>query len=230
MGECLGGYGVMGVYGGPSFTKETFPAPSVQWIMNNFPAAKDGYYWIDFDTIGPQFVYCILDTNINGGGWMGLNSNISPQISNTSTTSTWIKNTNSRLKSVNMDLLNVNIFETGCGGTSFYQLKSPSDWGVSYTQTMLLMERVSTIGQCSGITGGTASGYFDTQEYSGSFTSNGMCLWGDGTFANACCGAQNMAGLKPYWIMLGSGTNPNIRYQVSCAGGSGLHYHMWFVK
>jgi hypothetical protein len=220
----------MGVYAGPCFTTKSFPAPNVQWIKNNFPAAKDGYYWINFSTIGPQFVYCILDTNINGGGWMGLNSTISPQTSNISTSSTWIKNTNNRLKPVNMDLLSIDVVETGCGGTSFYQLKSPSDWGISYTETMLLMERVSTIGQCSAITGQSSAGYFNTSEYFGSFTSNGMCLWGDGIFANTCCGAQNMTGLKPYWIILGSGTNPDLRYSVMCAGSSGLHYHMWFVK
>jgi len=230
MDEYYGGNGVMGAYAGPAFTNETFPAPNVQWIMNNFPAAKDGYYWINFSTIGPQFVYCILDSSVNGGGWMGLNSTISPQISNTSTSSTWVKNTDKRLKTVNMDLLSVNVAETGCGGTSFYQLKSPSDYGISYTQSMLLIERINTIGQCSLITGQQSSGYFDATEYTGSFTSNGMCLWGDGIFANACCGAQNVSGLKPRWIMLGSGTNPNLRYQVSCAGGSGTHYHMWFVK
>jgi hypothetical protein len=29
---------------------------------------------------------------------------------------------------------------------------------------------------------------------------------------------------------LGSGSNSQLRYQVQCAGGTGKHYHMWFVK
>ena len=94
----------------------------------------------------------------------------------------------------------------------------------------MLMERVSTIGQCSGIIGQTDAGYYTGPIYNGSFTSSGMCTWGDGNFVGGCCGAQNMSGLKLYWVLFGSGTNPDLKYKVECAGGSGQHYHMWFIK
>lgn len=221
----------MGIGYGPRWTTKNSPASNVQEIINRFPQAKDGFYWINFESIGPQFVYCILNPNINGGGWMSLNSIISPQISqNHGTNATWETNTESRLMGKNFNILKVNVEERNCGDPSFYELKSPSVHGISYTETMLLMERISTIGQCSAITDQTDAGWYTGPAYSGSYTSSGMCTWGDGVFANNCCGAQNMTGLKPYWVILGSGTNPSLRYSVQCAGGTGIHYHMWFVK
>jgi hypothetical protein len=222
----------MGIGYGPRLTTRENPAPSVSWIMSNYDYAKDGYYWIDFDTIGPQFVYCILDINIHGGGWMGLNSTISPQIANANNTNAyWVSNRSRRvLRKDNLYLIQASIREIGCGNNSHYTLKSPNDYGVSYTESMLLMERVSTYGQCSTIVGKTSAGYFTGPEYTGTYTSSSMCTWGDGNFANNCCGAQNMTGLELYWVILGSGTNHELKYSVACAGGSGTHYHMWFIK
>jgi hypothetical protein len=126
--------------------------------------------------------------------------------------------------------LNVTVQEGDCGSPKYYQLRSPSVNGINYTQTMLLIQRVTTIGQCSYITDTVSNGYYTGPEYTGTYTSSGMCTWGDGNFANACCDAQNMTGLKTYWVLIGNGTNPSLTYQVQCAGGSGQHYHMWFVK
>jgi hypothetical protein len=174
-----------------------------------------------------------MNTGIHGGGWMGVTSDMCPQISNSNTSASWETNSSGKLQKNNPQILNVSVVETGCGGgftTSQYTLKNPSDYGFSYTNTFMLMERVSTIGQCSGIIGQTDAGYYSGPIYSGTYTSSGMCTWGDGNFANACCGAQNMSGLKTYWIQLASGTNPDLKYKVECAGGSGQHYHMWFIK
>jgi hypothetical protein len=201
------------------------PANSAAAILAVNPQAPDGYYWINTN-LGPRRLYCLMSQ----GGWMGMTSELCPQSSNVSTSASWETNTSGRLQASNTSILNVNVVETGCGGTSNYQLQNPSTRGLSYTQTMLLIQRVSTIGQCSAISNGSNSGYYTGPEYNGSYTNYGMCNWADSTFANACCDAQNMTGLKPYWVMLGSGTNPSLYYQVQCAGGSGQHYHMWFIK
>jgi hypothetical protein len=201
------------------------PANSAAAILSVNPSATDGYYWIN-TSLGPRQLYCIMSQ----GGWMGVTSEISPQINNLSTTTTWETNTNRRLQSGNSQILNVSLVEAACSTPTHYQLQSPNSVGISYTQTMLLIQRITTIGQCSSISGVVANGYYSGPEYSGTYTSNGMCLWGDGIFANDCCSAQNVSGLQPYWVMFGSGANQSLRYEVRCAGGSGQHYHMWFVK
>jgi hypothetical protein len=161
---------------------------------------------------------------------MGVTSELSPQIANLGSSASWETNTNRRLQSVNSQVLNVTVQEGDCGSPKYYQLRSPSANGINHTQTMLLIQRISTIGQCSYITDTVSNGYYTGPEYTGTYTSSAMCTWGDGNFANACCGAQNMSGLKTYWVLIGSGTNSSLTYQVQCAGGSGQHYHMWFVK
>jgi hypothetical protein len=211
-------------------TIPSLPASSAAAIMAANPGVADGFYYIKFGTFGVKRVYCIMNSSINGGGWMGVTSDMCPQVDNSQTSITWETNSSNKLQTYNSQILNVSITETGCGGTSFYKLKNPNDYGYSYTNTLMLMERVTTIGQCSAISGGTDAGYYTGPAYAGSFTSSGMCTWGDGNFANACCGAQNMSGLKTWWAMVGSGTNPDLRYQVQCAGGTGQHYHMWFIK
>jgi hypothetical protein len=224
--------------GGYEITKEMiidgsssdYAAPSADYLRDRYPGLPNGNYWINVGSLGPQLVYCILDAAVGGGGWMGITSTICPQINNVSTSSSWETNSSNRLYSNNSSILNVSVVETGCGGTSFYELESPSVYGMSYTKTMLLMERISTIGQCSQVTGGSDQGWFVGPEFDGIYNSQGMCTWGDGIFANPCCGAQNMTGLKPYWVLFGSGVNPNLNYSVQCAGGSGTHYHMWFIK
>ena len=201
------------------------PASSAAAILAANPSAPDGYYWINTN-LGARNLYCIMSQ----GGWMGMTSELCPQSANVSTSASWETNTSGRLQSSNTSILNVSVVETGCGGTSYYQLQSPSTRDLSYTQSMLLMQRISTIGQCSAIANGSNSGYYTGPEYTGSYTSYGMCTWGDGNFANACCDNAFTSNLKAYWVLLGSGTNPSLYYQVQCASGSGQHYHMWFIK
>ena len=239
MGFNIGGYVYSGTIVSSELNKKlgTIPslaASSASAIMSANPGVADGYYYIKFGTFGVKRVYCIMDTGINGGGWMGVTSDLCPQSSNSNTSATWETNSSGRLQKNNPQILNVNVVEVGGGGgwtTSQYTLKNPNDYGYSYTNTMMLMHRISTIGQCSAIWGGTDSGYYSGPVYAGSFTSSGMCTWGDGNFVNACCSAQpDMSVLKLYWVLLGSGTNPDLKYKVECAGGSGQHYHMWFIK
>ena len=201
------------------------PANSAAAILSANPSATDGYYWIN-TSLGPRQLYCIMSQ----GGWMGVTSELSPQIANLGSSASWETNTNRRLQSTNSQVLNVTVQEGDCGSPKYYQLRSPSVNGLNHSQTMLLIQRISTIGQCSYITDTVSNGYYTGPEYTGTYTSSAMCTWGDGNFANTCCGAQNMTGLKTYWVLIGSGTNSSLTYQVQCAGGSGQHYHMWFVK
>jgi hypothetical protein len=201
------------------------PASSAVAILAENPNAQDGYYWINTN-LGARRLYCLMSQ----GGWMGMTSELCPQTANLSTSASWETNTSGRLQISNESILNVTVVESTCGSPTYYQLQNPSTVGLNYTQTMLLIERISTIGQCSAIANGSNSGYYDGPEYTGSYTSAGMCTWGDGNFANACCDATFTSNLKPYWILLGSGSNPSLYYQVQCAGGTGQHYHMWFIK
>ena len=47
----------------------TTAAPSAAYLTakNNY---TNGVYWINLPTVGPTRVYCILDTAVDGGGWM----------------------------------------------------------------------------------------------------------------------------------------------------------------
>ena len=50
-------------------------APSALAIMNLYSTTgkgipSDGVYWINLPTVGPTQIYCIMNPNVNGGGWM----------------------------------------------------------------------------------------------------------------------------------------------------------------
>jgi hypothetical protein len=45
-------------------------APSAKYIQNAFSNYTDGVYWINLPYVGPTQIYCLLNTAINGGGWM----------------------------------------------------------------------------------------------------------------------------------------------------------------
>lgn len=45
-------------------------ATSARSIKAIKPSATDGVYWINLPTAGPKEIYCIMDTNYDGGGWM----------------------------------------------------------------------------------------------------------------------------------------------------------------
>jgi len=54
---------------GAGLTSET-AARSAEEILHVFPDSADGVYWIDLPTIGPQQIYCVMDKDWDGGGWM----------------------------------------------------------------------------------------------------------------------------------------------------------------
>ena len=39
-------------------------------IKTDYPLAADGVYWIDIPTVGVKQVYCLMNSNLDGGGWM----------------------------------------------------------------------------------------------------------------------------------------------------------------
>ena len=45
-------------------------ATSAAQILSDYPSSTDGVYWIDLPTVGPTQIYCLMDTNYDGGGWM----------------------------------------------------------------------------------------------------------------------------------------------------------------
>jgi len=51
-------------------SSSTNAATSAAEIKALKPSSTDGVYWIDLPGVGPKQVYCIMDSNYNGGGWM----------------------------------------------------------------------------------------------------------------------------------------------------------------
>lgn len=45
-------------------------AENQKGIDIKIPIYKDGYYWISIPDVGSSYIYCIMDTNYFGGGWM----------------------------------------------------------------------------------------------------------------------------------------------------------------
>jgi len=45
-------------------------APSALYIKNRTGATANGVYWINLPTVGPTQIYCIMDSTVDGGGWM----------------------------------------------------------------------------------------------------------------------------------------------------------------
>lgn len=45
-------------------------APSAVYIKNKTGTNTDGVYWINLPVVGPTQIYCIMNSAIDGGGWM----------------------------------------------------------------------------------------------------------------------------------------------------------------
>lgn len=222
---------------------QTNPAPSAKYIKQATGTNTNGLYWIDVPNLGARQLYCIMDTRADGGGWMGVTSEISPKIDNENSDATWQNNSDNRMESQNPEIIDAFVNETGCGGSSYYELQSPSVVGIDYSEIMMLMQRISTLGQCSTLARGSATSsnnvYYIGPEYQGPGSlDRGMCTWSDfvfvgsnnndGRFQNGESATPN---LKPYWRMIAKGDlNLPLEYSVRCASGEGQHYHMWFVR
>jgi hypothetical protein len=45
-------------------------APSAKFIQQAYKITTDGVYWINLPTVGPTQIYCIMNPDVGGGGWM----------------------------------------------------------------------------------------------------------------------------------------------------------------
>lgn len=45
-------------------------APNAKYIQTAFSKTTDGVYWINLPVVGPTQIYCILNSAVDGGGWM----------------------------------------------------------------------------------------------------------------------------------------------------------------
>lgn len=45
-------------------------APSAQYIKNLTGTNSDGVYWINLPVVGPTQIYCLMNSVVDGGGWM----------------------------------------------------------------------------------------------------------------------------------------------------------------
>lgn len=51
-------------------TTAALAAPSAKYIQTAFSNYTDGVYWINLPYAGPTQIYCLLNSAIDGGGWM----------------------------------------------------------------------------------------------------------------------------------------------------------------
>ena len=51
-------------------SSSTNAAISAAQLKIDYPSKTDGVYWIDLPTAGPTQIYCIMNSAIDGGGWM----------------------------------------------------------------------------------------------------------------------------------------------------------------
>jgi len=45
-------------------------APNAKYIQTAFSNFTDGVYWINLPIVGPTQIFCLLNSAVNGGGWM----------------------------------------------------------------------------------------------------------------------------------------------------------------
>lgn len=179
----------------------------------------DGYYWVKQRNGTPVQVYCIMQ-NIDGGGWMRLNSS----------TASWSHTNGSSSWSGETRIVNFTQNVPNCAGATQYTMTNT----LNFTEYRLLLQRITSIGQCSGWTNQTDSGYYDQAvPYNGTYTSYGMCNWGDGIFAKGCCD-PSLGGpsQRYYWVIKGSSgtSNYSIVHSLNCTSESGQRYEVWWVR
>lgn len=217
-------------------TPETAGLSAAQ-IKSDYPYSVDGYYWIRTN-IGPVQIYCIMRSEVHGGGWMGLNEIIAPISIYANTTPKWTNNISATLEAENRSVIDLSMTGTGtCNrGVTYYTLQSPSVVGINYTNVMFLMHRVTTIGQCTAITNlggtGTDAGWYPGSRYTGVYNSYSTCTWDSpsGPWSQPCCATGMTTTQKPFWVLRATGTNMPINWDQACGSDSGQHIHMWFVK
>lgn len=60
-------YNISIYYDGSTYERA---APSATYIKNLTATNTNGTYWINLPSVGPTLVYCIMDSDVDGGGWM----------------------------------------------------------------------------------------------------------------------------------------------------------------
>lgn len=60
-------YNISIYYDGSTYERA---APSATYIKNLTATNTNGTYWINLPSVGPTLVYCIMDSAVDGGGWM----------------------------------------------------------------------------------------------------------------------------------------------------------------
>ncbi|GMV39701.1 MAG: hypothetical protein AMXMBFR64_14170 [Myxococcales bacterium] len=190
------------------------PARSCKDILQSGYSTGSGTYWLDPSNgfAAPFQVTCDMTTD--GGGWTKLNANLA-SISVSKGTASWSGS----------DVVGTG-HGTGCGVTPRQYTLTGVPF--AYTEVYVLLTRTTSILQCSSIGGGSAGWY--TPPWTGAFNPNGMCLWGDGIFAHACCNTST-SGLKLDWVMKKSGVNTELYYNTECASpDQGAFTMRWFVR
>lgn len=189
-------------------------AVSCLQILQDGYSTGNGLYWID-PTNGlaaPVLVTCDMTTN--GGGWTKISSQLAT-ISVSKGSASWSGS----------DIVGTG-HGTSCGDNiRQYTLNNVS---MVYSEVYVLLTRTSSILQCSSI-GQDDSGWYNPP-WTGAFNPNGMCLWGDGIFAQGCCGTST-SGLKLEWVLTKTGANTPLYYNTQCsAPDEGAFTMRWFVR
>ena len=131
-----------------------------------------------------------------------------------------------------------------CGpspSSSYYMIQGPNRLELYYSQYMVLIERVSSISQCSQIYDHSLtppqagySGYYTGHNYNGISTENCMCCWSERNGGLNCAPSFGCAlqGGKVYWIQtaLSMSNLEDFYFGYKCGLCAGQQYHMWFIK
>ncbi len=185
-------------------------------IKTKYSQAASGQYWIDVDGTGIEPIIAVdCDMVSDGGGWTALNANLASIVVNKGTAA-WNGS---------------DVVGTGYGTSCSVNVKQYDITSVKipYNNVTTLLHRTTSILQCSSI-GGGSTGYYNPP-YGGSYTSFGMCNWADGVWANPCCSATDMTGLKLDWVFKWAGYNGALYYNTSCSSSdTGQFVMRWYVK